>query len=236
MDLNAINDSNVLDDEFKRYLDVAKGLMRKMRLAEDKRVCAKYIRECISMSTHNATIKSNRNTFFRYLLKAMNRAVEDEKVFVNINDVAQDNSDQQMVQWSADFKTYVAAKVIPGFGALIYMACTDKPDQPDGGWVDYGFGKMNDLYNPPDGSHLVPQQETKATRMYNAMLDANALLRANAMADADPVPDANTQPDTNAMPNANAVPSPTAPSYANVMSTPTPSTDANAQPDSPYSA
>ena len=147
MDLNVINDSNILDDEFKRYLDVAKGLMRKMRLAEDKRVSAKYIRECMKMTTHNATIKANRNKFFQYLLKAMNRAVEDEKIFINFNDQLLDNSNQEMKQWSADRKSYVAAKVIPGFGALIYMASTD---QPDLGWDENGFGKMDDVYNPPD--------------------------------------------------------------------------------------
>ena len=153
MDLNVINDSNVLDDEFKRYLDVAKGLMRKMRLAEDKRVSAKYIRECIKMSTHNATIKANRNKFFQYLLKAMNRAVEDEKIFINFNDQVMDNSNQEMKQWSADRKSYVAAKVIPGFGALIYMASTD---QPDLGWEENGFGKLPDLYNMPDKIDYVP--------------------------------------------------------------------------------
>lgn len=156
MDLNVINDSNILDDEFKRYLDVAKGLMRKMRLAEDKRVSAKYIRECIKMTTHNATIKANRNKFFQYLLKAMNRAVEDEKIFINFNDQVMDNSNQEMKQWSADRKSYVAAKVIPGFGALIYMASTD---QPDLGWEENGFGKLDKVYNLPDDSAYYPRYE-----------------------------------------------------------------------------
>ena len=212
-----MNDSNVLDDEFKRYLNIAKGLMRQMSLAEDKRVCAKYIRECISMSTHNATIKSNRNMFFRYLLKAMNRAVEDEKMFVNINDVTLENRDQQTVQWSADLKTYVAAKVIPGFGALIYMASTEYPNGPEGGWENFGFGRINEVYNGP--SPFV-EKETKATKAYNIIRDEqnvraeNARLQEEARLEqvrleeaarlgTDAVINLDATPDNNAVPVAN---------------------------------
>lgn len=52
-----------------------------------------------------------------------------------------------MTQWSADKKSYVSAKVIPGFGTLIYMACTS---QPELGWDENGFAQFNDVSDVPN--------------------------------------------------------------------------------------
>ena len=38
-------------------------------------------------------------------------------------------------------------KVIPGFGTLIYMACTDKPEL---GWDENGFANFTDLSKVPN--------------------------------------------------------------------------------------
>lgn len=54
---------------------------------------------------------------------------------------------QSMKQWSADRKSYVSAKIIPGFGTLVYMACTDNPDL---GWDENGFANFIDISDVPN--------------------------------------------------------------------------------------
>lgn len=49
---------------------------------------------------------------------------------------------QDMSQFSPDNKSYIAAKIIPGFGTLIYMACTDKPEL---GWDENGFANFSGI-------------------------------------------------------------------------------------------
>lgn len=53
---------------------------------------------------------------------------------------------QDTEQWSADRKSYVAARIIPGFGTLVYMACTDDPEL---GWDKNGFANFVDLSDVP---------------------------------------------------------------------------------------
>lgn len=48
----------------------------------------------------------------------------------------------EIKQWSPDKKSYISAKVIPGFGTLVYMACTD---QPELGWDEEGFANFNEV-------------------------------------------------------------------------------------------
>jgi hypothetical protein len=45
-------------------------------------------------------------------------------------------------------------KVIPGFGTLIYMACTDKPEL---GWDENGFAHFTDLSTVPNFPGQVEQ-------------------------------------------------------------------------------
>lgn len=52
-----------------------------------------------------------------------------------------------MTQWSADKRSYVAAKIIPGFGSLVYMACTDDVDM---GWEENGFSNFIGVNNVPN--------------------------------------------------------------------------------------
>lgn len=54
---------------------------------------------------------------------------------------------QNMSQFSADKRSYVSAKIIPGFGTLIYMACTDKPEL---GWDENGFASCTDISDIPN--------------------------------------------------------------------------------------
>lgn len=52
---------------------------------------------------------------------------------------AQLGANQAIVKWSSDNRSYVAAKVIAGFGTLIYMAVTSVPFH----WDEGGFAKLN---------------------------------------------------------------------------------------------
>lgn len=147
-------EASFLDEEFLNYKHIARGLMKKLQLAEDKRVCYKYIKQCDEMKTDNVTIKANRNKFFRYLLKVMNRAVDEQKfnVFFD-NESKQPTCNQDISQYSKDKKTYIAAKVIPGYGTLVYMAVLDKPEA---GWEENGFAKTCDLGDSPNGLKINP--------------------------------------------------------------------------------
>jgi Domain of unknown function (DUF4485) len=72
-------DGASLDEEFNRSVFLAHDYMKKMKLSEDRRVCAKYINQCAKMASENVNIKFHRNRFFRYLLKAMIRTIEFEE-------------------------------------------------------------------------------------------------------------------------------------------------------------
>lgn len=72
-------DGKMLDDEFELDLVLAHDLMKQMKLSEDRRVCARYINTCFRMKTENIDIKFHRNRFFRYLMRAMKRAVSAQR-------------------------------------------------------------------------------------------------------------------------------------------------------------
>lgn len=79
MDFSDESDLMMLDLEFNGYLHMARDLMKKMRLAEDRRVCEKYIRSCLLMSkSDQSKVKFHRNRFFRFLLKTMRRTVDSQ--------------------------------------------------------------------------------------------------------------------------------------------------------------
>lgn len=140
-------DVMMLDAEFTNYLKLARELMKKMRLAEDRRVCDKYIRKCFNMkNSDQLRVKLHRNRFFRYLLKTMQRTVDTQAVyFLNIDGI-DESENQDFTQWSADKKSYVSAKVIPGYGTMIYMACTDNPEL---GWDYNGFVSFENIQEVP---------------------------------------------------------------------------------------
>lgn len=78
-------DGVYLDQEFELDVAVAQDLIKQMKLPEDRRVCAQYLTQCHKMKSENIEIKSHRNRFFRYLLKAMQRTVASQKdYFINM--------------------------------------------------------------------------------------------------------------------------------------------------------
>jgi hypothetical protein len=100
------------------------------------------------------------------------------------NDAKAFDDDQEMKQWSPDGKSYIAAKIIPGFGTLIYMACTS---QPELGWDERGFADFSGLDDVPNVADLFK----------------NVPLRDPVL----PPPGANAVP-PQAQPNAQAQPAP----------------------------
>lgn len=66
---------------------------------------------------------------------------------------AEIGADQAIVKYSSDNRSYVAAKVIAGFGTLIYMAVTSVPF----GWEEGGFAK----FNWPEAKAEVPNEKDK---------------------------------------------------------------------------
>lgn len=140
-------DVMMLDAEFTNYLKLAREHMKKMRLAEDRRVCDKYIRKCFSMkNSDQMRVKLHRNRFFRYLLKTMQRTVDTQATYYLNFEGIDETNEQDFTQWSADRKSYVSAKVIPGYGTMIYMACTD---QAEDGWDDNGFVSFENIEEVP---------------------------------------------------------------------------------------
>lgn len=84
----ASGDVHILDVEFKVNLQIARGFIKQMMLADDRRVCEKYIRFCMSMKdSDQEKVKFHRNRFFKYLLKTMKRTVETQKASVYMNEV-----------------------------------------------------------------------------------------------------------------------------------------------------
>lgn len=51
----------------------------------------------------------------------------------------EDAENKEVKQFSNDRRTYTAAKIIPGYATLIYMAVTNTPED---GWDHDGFAKL----------------------------------------------------------------------------------------------
>lgn len=50
------------------------------------------------------------------------------------------DTNEMKPQWSADGKTYIAAKIIPGYATMMYMAVTSNAEN---GWDHDGFAKYS---------------------------------------------------------------------------------------------
>jgi hypothetical protein len=79
-----------------------------------------------------------------------------------------EKSEQKEVkQFSADRRTYISAKLIPGYATLIYMAVTNNPEE----WVHDGFMKLA-TYIPDMAGHveklIKEREENKETVAANS--------------------------------------------------------------------
>lgn len=91
---NTAIDGATLDSEFELDVVMAYELMKKMKLSEDRRVCARYLTQCHKMKSENIDIKFHRNRFFRYLLKAMRQTVNttQKDYYVNLVSIFSENN------------------------------------------------------------------------------------------------------------------------------------------------
>ncbi|XP_067005424.1 uncharacterized protein [Anabrus simplex] len=147
------------DEDFQHYLILARSLIKQLHDKEDRKICAKWISKLCSLRSDDINVKKNRNAFFKYFLHIIRDGVLEnpfleeppEGSLPNCSRICseagltqrgamqwlqqevlkQNSMPHYMSHWSPDRRTYVAAKPIPGRGALVYMAVTRDPDQ---GW------------------------------------------------------------------------------------------------------
>lgn len=129
--------AEILDEEFARYVEVARGLLLKLKHPRDKEVCGKYIKQGLALDAPSIEVKTNRNEFFHYFLKAVQTTVETQPAqYDKWFQPRADRAGKQEIYWSPDGKTYVSAKTIANVGTLIYIACAKNPEF---GWQNCGF-------------------------------------------------------------------------------------------------
>lgn len=132
---NQKDELELLDEDFNRYLSLSKLFLENIN-RQDRKNVGKYIRKCCSIKSINIETKQRRNSFFKYFLKMLHTASLNQ--LPNYDDFHQPqfNEPKDIQQMNSDNKTYIAAKVIPGYGNLIYMAVSNKPEL---GWVNRGL-------------------------------------------------------------------------------------------------
>lgn len=68
----------ILDEEFLRYLDITRLLMKQLKRTHDREICSKYVRRCCAMNGPSLSVKKCRNEFFKYFLQMLNTAAENQ--------------------------------------------------------------------------------------------------------------------------------------------------------------
>ncbi|KAJ1527530.1 hypothetical protein ONE63_007500 [Megalurothrips usitatus] len=148
------------EEQFKRYLLVAKGFVHKLRKRHDRKIAAHWIQRLVSLRLCSNTVGKDRNTFFQYFIRVLQEAVLEDmledlpdhllqsfqhspiqgfeviedprwlETEINIPQILRETSEDDapyLAHWSHDQKTYIAAKALPGKGALVYMAVSTDP-------------------------------------------------------------------------------------------------------------
>ncbi|KAJ9580204.1 hypothetical protein L9F63_004147 [Diploptera punctata] len=144
--------ADMYDEEFHRYLSLAKKLVSKLKDRNDMVICKRWIAKLSSLQSDDLMVKKNRNYFFKYMLHVMHDGVlegpfqelptddklhgaqEQEKmqclcggIQPGIEDECAQEIPNYLMHWSQDGCTYIAAKPLPNCGALIYMAVAKDP-------------------------------------------------------------------------------------------------------------
>ncbi|KAJ8946853.1 hypothetical protein NQ318_006763 [Aromia moschata] len=100
---------------------------------KDREICKKWIGKLLNLKSDDPVVKKNRNSFFKYMLQILLKGAQHDSQTPQY-----DSGDQKkkkvddeevtfMSKWSVDNRTYIAAKPLPGQGALIYMAVSSDP-------------------------------------------------------------------------------------------------------------
>ncbi|KAB0793615.1 hypothetical protein PPYR_13235 [Photinus pyralis] len=129
---------DIYDEEFTRLTMLAKQMISKIERKKDREILSKWIRKLIGLKSYDPVVKKNRNHFFKYMLTVLHKGLKVDPVAhygypqydERYQQVDGQNWSQEqgfMKRWSNDKKTYVAAKPLPGKGALVYMAVAKDP-------------------------------------------------------------------------------------------------------------
>ncbi|KAK6625742.1 hypothetical protein RUM43_006041 [Polyplax serrata] len=134
------------DGEYENQLNLARKLIMKIRDKSDRTVALKYVNILTSLKSSDPIVKRNRNIFFKYFLQVLENQlsieakqaiactcpIENEETMSDPLKYLQKevlNSGEKVTShWSKDKKSYVAAKIIPGRGAILYMAVASDAD------------------------------------------------------------------------------------------------------------
>lgn len=122
--------ADIYDEEFYNNLQIARTLVNQIRSRRDKDICGKWISKLCSLKSDDVVVKKNRNAFFKYMLFILHKAAQKDLETPQYDDKQKKPDDDDinfMSKWSGDHRTYIAAKPIPGQGALIYMAVSSDP-------------------------------------------------------------------------------------------------------------
>lgn len=131
--------AEILDEEFARYVEVAKGIMIKLKHPKDKEICGRFIKQTLALDAPSIEVKTNRNEFFKYFLKTLRTTFETQPAaYDNWFRPRADRAGKEEIFWSPDKRTYVAAKTIANVGTLIYIACAKSVEF---GWQNCGFSE-----------------------------------------------------------------------------------------------
>lgn len=133
---NLTDELDLLDEDFIRYLDLSKCFLETVKSQEDRQIVGHYIRKCCSIDTRNVETKIQRNLFFKYFLKMLQTSSTNQLPQYDNFLKPQLNQTKDTKHMSPDERIYVAAKLIPGHGSLIYMAVSN---QPELGWINRGL-------------------------------------------------------------------------------------------------
>jgi hypothetical protein len=71
---------DVYDEEFVTNMEIAKNLIALVQNPRDKEICKKWILKLRQLKATDVTVKKNRNSFFKYFLQVLHRAVQGEDV------------------------------------------------------------------------------------------------------------------------------------------------------------
>ncbi|XP_023015634.1 uncharacterized protein [Leptinotarsa decemlineata] len=121
--------ADIYDEEFFNNLQIAKTLISQIRRRKDKEICKKWIQKLCNLRSEDAVVKKNRNSFFKYMLLILHKGAKQEEKTPQFDNIKEQKEDHLhfMSKWSGDNRTYIAAKPLPGQGALIYMAVSSDP-------------------------------------------------------------------------------------------------------------
>lgn len=69
---------DLLEQEFKRYIEIATVIMNDIKRPQDKQIYEKYLQKCLALNKGSISVKINRNKFFRHFLRVLQMAARNQ--------------------------------------------------------------------------------------------------------------------------------------------------------------